>query len=52
MKQRAGERGEVEDLLALVEGFDIDGAEGDVGGLGAQQGDELVEVIAAADKYG
>ena len=29
MKQGAGERGEVEDLLALVEGFDFDGAEGD-----------------------
>ena len=28
MKQSAGERGEVEDLLAVAEGFDLDGAEG------------------------
>ena len=29
VKQGAGERGEVEDLLALAEGVDLDRAEGD-----------------------
>ncbi len=58
VEEGAGEGGEVEDLLALVEGFDLDGAEGNAGigggrfGLAAKGGDDLGEVVAAADQDG
>ena len=54
MQQGAGEGGEVEDLLPLVEGVDLDGAEGEfaVPVLSSKGGDDLGEVVAAADEDG
>ena len=51
MEQGAGERGEVEDFLSLAERLDLDCAEGDCIFL-FQCGDDLVEVIAAANQDG
>ena len=51
MEQGAGKRGEVEDLLSLAEGFDLNRAEGNCIFL-FQCGDDLVEVVAAADQDG
>jgi hypothetical protein len=58
MKQGAGEGGEVENLLALVQSFDLDGAEGD--SLGAwvafvepvEGGDDFDQMVAAANEDG
>ena len=49
VEEGAGEGEEVEDLLALAEGFDLDGAEGDGGGL-LEGGYDLNEVAAVADQ--
>ena len=51
MQQGAGERGEVEHLLALAEGVDLDRAEGDCIFL-FQRRNNLSEVVAAAHQDG
>ncbi len=50
VEEGAGEGDEVEDLLALGEGFDLDGAVGDGGSL--EGGDDLGEVDAVANEDG
>ena len=50
MEQSAGKRDEIEDLLALGEGLDLDGAEGELGA--AERGDDLGEVVAGAHEDG
>ena len=51
VEQSAGERGEVEDLLSLAEGLNLNRAEGNCIFL-FQCGDDLVEMVAAADQDG
>lgn len=50
MEQSTGEGGEIEDLLTVAQGFDIDGAKGDC--VAAQRGDDLGEVVTAAHQNG
>jgi hypothetical protein len=58
VEQGAGERGEVEDLLALIEGLDLDRAEWDTAGVSVlvveqiEGGNDLDEVVADAHQDG
>src|SRR5690348_4855358 len=50
MEQRTGECGEVEHLLTVAQGLDVEGAEGD--GVAAERRDDLREMDAAAHEDG